>query len=1080
MPIKRQGTRLLFLVLGVFVFTGLLFGQAIEKGAISGRVLDPSGAVVPGASVKITHTGTGTERTITTGGDGRFLADVLPPGEYTIEVSMSGFATTVTRGVRLSVGQNLVLDVNLQLAAVGETIEVTAAGGPVEKSETLAKTVVDNTYVENLPILGRDFRGFVNLSSTADLTPGLRSPIRLGGQFGEYTGFIIDGVDNRNSFFGEWFGSLETRNFTVPQDAIQEFQVRDTGFSAEFGHALGGLINVATKSGTNEWHGTAHWFFMSDDTVANASTDVATSIPPGVNTRHQFGGTVGGPLKREKVFVFFALDAQQQRGPLTTQFTDSVRTECLASPVDCAVVSLYGGGVLTDYEGIASQRQDLLAPLVKFDWHITSNHTATTRLNYTRNETNNFTGGRSQIFVVGGVESNFENFVNDGWAASQSLTSVIGTRSVNEVRFAYSREVRPRVNNGTGPETCIFPFSDCFGRRFFLPIDSTHERYQVIDNFSHTVGKHDLKFGFDLNSNGNGQTFIGFAGGMYNFLGLDLGLGFGCYSDDPTNSCGGRSPLFFLQLVGINGFDAIESGTLSTFWQHELSFYAQDMWRIHPHVTLNLGLRWDGVWNPNPSFPIIGSAVPIGRPRFTSDGVELSLGPPPQGIPDDFNNWAPRVGVAWDVGGKGRTIVRGGTGLYYAVLPSIFMAEILAGQGFRGGTISIGTFGCPTDLTIPRLCYPDILPSEATPALQALLPPPLIRYADPDFESARVWNIQGGIEHEIVANLSVSGTYTFSRGDDLRIGSFWNSRLDRNIGCTFPLSAGCQITSDRIVIPSSEFDQFGRAIDPATGIPNGYFICFAVPVAGCRLPIDTAVSIADNMSSFGRSRYHAVLVQLKKAYSHRHQFGLNYTWSRNRDNVSNDRDTDAYFTPSDPFNFIALDYGRSQLDIEHQFRGYAYFLLPWDIEFSTGVTARSGRAFPAYVAPCGGEAGPPARVELVGPISRSDDCSGLAFNHIRPVVGNRLLPRYPFRNASFFNWDFRVARAFPLGTERVNLRVSFEVFNLFDRDNTFSFPTNGSNAVLDSSGQVPAIKDTPSLFGAGGPIAAQFGLKIIF
>jgi hypothetical protein len=226
MGLREKGRILLVLFAATLLLASSAGSQTIEKGEISGTIMDQTGAVMPDASVKIINVATGAERTLTTSSDGRYAANLLPVGEYRIEVFVKGFATTVVKGVRLAVGQNLIQDISLKLAAVGQTVEVQAEAGPVDRGETRENTVIDRTYIERLPINGRDFRDFANLTPTADTAPGLRSPVRLGGQQGEYTELIIDGVDNRESFFGEWFGSLETKNFTFPQDAVQEFQVR--------------------------------------------------------------------------------------------------------------------------------------------------------------------------------------------------------------------------------------------------------------------------------------------------------------------------------------------------------------------------------------------------------------------------------------------------------------------------------------------------------------------------------------------------------------------------------------------------------------------------------------------------------------------------------------------------------------------------------------------------------------------------------------------------------------------------------------------------------------------------------------
>ncbi|MEE8606538.1 MAG: carboxypeptidase regulatory-like domain-containing protein [Nitrospiraceae bacterium] len=1038
MNLKSRGGISLFLLSTILVFASPAAGQTIEKGAIGGTVFDPTGAVVPGVSVTITNVATGSERLLTTGPVGRYIANVLPAGEYRIEASASGFATAIVREVRLSVGQSLTQDINLQLAAVGATTEVLADAGPIDKSETRVNTVIDNRFVEQLPISGRDFRDFVNLSPTADPSPGLRSPVRLQGQLGEYTGFILDGVDNRDSFFGEWFGSLETKNFTIPQDAIQEFQVRDTGLSAEFGHATGGLINVVTKSGTNEWHGTAHWFFQSNTFFGDNSVpaDPTTPIPPPFNTRHQFGGTVGGPIVGDKFFFFFAIDNQKQSGPLGTDFSvgNPVATLC-----PCPIPEL-GIADLADLAGGATQRQDLLTPLLRLDYQITSNTSGTSRVNYTRNETDNFTGGASQIFVFGQLESNFENFINEGPAFLQSVTTVINPFTVNEFRFAYSRERRDRANRGPGPETVITGVGS-FGRRFFLPITGHGQRFQVLDNFSRTFGKHDLKFGVDLNSNATNQAFIGFAGGVYQF--------------DSLAEFVARRPASLRQLFGINGFDAIESGTLKNFWRHELAFYMQDTWRIHRNLTLNLGLRWDGTWNPTPEFPIIGDQVALGRPRVSGGSLTQAVGPPPQTIPDDLDNWAPRVGLAWDATGDGKTVVRGGVGIYYASLPTIYMAAILSGTGFRGSDAFIPFDPATgTDTLGLGLAYPDILPLVAPPAVLPLLPSPNIMFADPELENARVVNIQLGVEREIIPNLSISGTYTYNRSENLRTGGFNSTPWDRTIDPT-----------------GVTFDSFGRTVGGfnPTGCPQ-----FATQ-GNCRLvqsidPVtgNPVIGGANVLSSFARARYHAFILQVKKTYSHRHQFGINYTLSKNEDNATTDRDTDAFFGPSDPFN-LDVDFGRSQLDIRHLFRAYGTFLLPGDIEFSTIFTARSGRAYPAF--------------RTFGFCPNADfidgfQCSNFFLDPIREVAGSELLPRFPFRNQDFLNLDIRFGREFPImSDDRLRLRVTFEVFNLTDRDNSFSTTTGFStNAVLPASVfGGPERRDAPTL-----PINVQFGLKFLF
>ena len=1049
-----------YVCVALVLFSLAAFAQTIEKGAITGTVTDSSGAVVPNATVKITYLATGETRTVTTDAGGYYSASTLSVGEYSIEVSAPRFGTTRVKNVQLAVGQRFIQDVSLKVTAAGETVEVTSDAGPMDRGDPLTKTTINNEYVDKLPISGRDFRDFANLGGTADTSPGLRSPVRLQGQQGEYTGLLIDGVDNRNSFFGEWFGSLETKNFTVPQDSVQEFQVRDSGLSAELGHATGGLINVVTKSGTNNWHGSAHWFVQSNSFYAE---NALPNVPPPFDTRNQFGGTIGGPILRQKLFFFLAADLQEQAGPLGTSFCPPPAdfATCQAQISGVATPEL-GGGFLSDLQGSTNQRQDLRTALFKLDYQITSNTRGTSRVNYTRNETDNFTGGRSQIFVGDAVSSNFESFVNEGPTFLQTLTHVFNPTTVNEARFAYSLERRDRINNGPGPEVNITGVGT-FGQRFFLPITSHHKRIQVVDNFSKTFGKHDIKLGVDLNSNGTNQAFIGFAGGVYQFNSLA----------DFENAGGAvcpelRCPSSYRQLFGINGFGAVESGTLSTFWQHERSLYIQDNWKIHPRVTLNLGLRWDGIWNPNPEFPILGTQVALGKPRIENGSLTQAVGPPPQGIPDDLNNFAPRVGVAWDATGDGKTIVRGGFGIYYAAPVTIYMASILAGQGFRGADTSIAfdtTTGMPQNPAL-ILAYPDRLDSDldpTDPADQVILnglSAPNIVFADPDLESTRVMNFQVGVEREIVSNISISGTYVHNRSENLRTGGFNSTPWDRTLdpsGVTFDAAGR---TVGRFSIPRLAQDQVETF--PGSGVFR--------PVIGG----------ANVLASFGRGRYHAFLLQLKSGRAKKYQFQANYSLSFNKDNATTDRDTDAFFGPSDPFN-LDLDYGTSQLDIRHQFRAFGSFTLPAKIEFSTTFSARSGRAFPVY----GGFCLPPfPNAEFTDGFQ----CANFFLSQIRPAAtGGGVVERFPFRNRNFFNWDVRFARSFNLGSEKVRLRPSLEIFNLTNRDNSFStttgFTINGmfcgglsTEALCQFNiGAGPKARDNPTL-----PLSMQLGLKLTF
>src|SRR5208282_5606754 len=345
---------------------------------------------------------------------------------------------------------------------------------------------------ETLPLSGRDYRDLALLSSSAQIVPGLRGGIRLGGQQSDYLGMVIDGQDSFNNFFGEIFGSLETKNFTIPLDAVQEFQVVTNGFAPEFGRATGGLVNVVTKSGTNELHGEAHEFYRGSGLTA---TD-AIGNPPNISSQNQFGGSVGFPIHKDRQFLFLASDIQRQNGPLLTNlcgggtvaacntvvgsitgptFADCVSLPCPAGetplpgaltagfflPASCGtptagemvVSACYGASSLAGLNGPHTQFQDLATLLGHYDYQFTPANHFGVRAYGTRNHTSGFTGGFGQNETPVPFDST-ENFINAGISSVFSLNTVLG-RKVNEIRVSLETEKRVRHANDPGTPTIL-------------------------------------------------------------------------------------------------------------------------------------------------------------------------------------------------------------------------------------------------------------------------------------------------------------------------------------------------------------------------------------------------------------------------------------------------------------------------------------------------------------------------------------------------------------------------------------------------------------------------------------------------
>src|SRR4029077_19037390 len=306
--------------------------QNLQRGEIRGIVYDTSHALVPNAKVTIFNPSTGYKRELTTDSSGSYGFLQLLPGVYQLKAEAQGFAAITITDVNVEIGASLNLDITLPVKGQTATVTVSAASaGPIDTPTAGINQVINQKNVEDLPLAGRDYRDLAQLSSSAEVVPGLRGGIRMGGQQSDYSGLVIDGQDSFNNFFGEFFGSLETKNFTVPLDSVQEFQVVTNGFAPEFGRATGGLINVITKSGTNQWHGSAHYNARASQLTEND----ALGFAPNVDLLQQFGGTVGFPIHKDKQFLFLATDIQRSHGPLVTQFCTPGASPTGATQADC-------------------------------------------------------------------------------------------------------------------------------------------------------------------------------------------------------------------------------------------------------------------------------------------------------------------------------------------------------------------------------------------------------------------------------------------------------------------------------------------------------------------------------------------------------------------------------------------------------------------------------------------------------------------------------------------------------------------------------------------------------------------------
>ncbi len=654
----------------------LLAQSEAGAGIISGVVTDPSSAAVGGARVTATSTTTGFQRVAETTEGGIFTLVRLPAGTYEVTVEKEGFKLLRRNNVIVNVGSVTPLDARLEIGAITEAVTVTAESGVVETSRSQTSTVVDEKLVRDLPINGRNFLDFTTL------TPGVvRDPrggdLSFGGQRGTVNSFLIDGADSNNLFFGQSTGRQGVRNpYSVSMDAVQEFQVNTNSFAPEIGRAAAGVVNVITKSGTNELHGTGFFFYRDTNLNANNAINKANNRPRAPYKFRQFGGNIGGPIVKNRAFFFFNYDGQRNSEPVVLVPPPGVVAALPTLPPEAqAAFSELTSKYYKDY----SRGLDNDVFLLKGDFLLPSGQALNVRWNANRFTGRNFENAGAQRASEATGDS---KAITDSLVASYSRT--LGSSRLWEVRYNYTRDDQPGAANSTAPETTVQQGGQnviVFGRNNFSPRYTNSKRNQVISTFTWTFGRHTMKFGGDLNFERIENFFPGQFSGVYLFSSLlDYAL---------------KRPATFQQALPGPG----TSGPLSRPNLNEYAFFIQDQWRVNNRLTLNYGLRYD-LLDADPP-PFLNPDPVLAQNGIRTNRLDL-----------DKNNWGPRFGAAWRVLDSDRMVLRGGWGLFYGRTPAILTGTVHTNNGVQVQNYLF------TGAAIP-VTYPNILtaipPSGRTP-----------------------------------------------------------------------------------------------------------------------------------------------------------------------------------------------------------------------------------------------------------------------------------------------------------------------------------------------------------------------------
>lgn len=727
----------------LFSLASLASAQQALTGTVTGSVVDPSDAAVPNAQITVRNLNTGLERTATSSDQGLYTVTLLPVGEYEITATAKGFSASKAGPVRVGVGQSITVELKLQVGGVAEQVNVGAEVSAIETTRSSVATTVDNSQVSNLGVNGRDFLNFVLL------TPGVTRDVRTGdlsfaGQRGTLNYIQVDGGDNNNNFYGQALGRTGTGRapYQFSVDSVEEFQVNSNGYTAEFGRAGGAVVNVVTKSGTNQFHGSAFEVFRDRYLNANTWINNSRGIPRQPFHVNQFGGTVGGPVVKNKDFFFFNYDGQRRHLPNPVFLGVPIPANLASNPANASAIQKLNS-LLTPYQ--LAFDQDVY--LIKNDWQISDKHRLSVRYN-------------RQKFNGQGLESsgNQVAFEHSGTAfvktdtVSASLSSVLSPQLLNEFRFQFVRDDEPSIAYSSGVETVLRQSNTTvlqFGSSSITPRFANINGLQFADNVTRTSGRHTAKAGVDINHNRISNYFAGNARGSYTFNSYDAYFA-------------GKPDSFVQAFPGANtpGFTTKPDFT-------EIGLYVQDEFRATPKLTLNFGVRYDLALLTKPP-------VKNPDPQLAALGIDTSA------LSNDTNNIAPRFGFAYKPLASDKLVVRGGYGFFYGRVPQILVSTAYNQNGISAASLTF------TGAAIPQ--YPN---NFSTQPSSGTLATPSILFFDNNFVLPLVLQGSLGVEYEVRPNTTISVTYQNVRGEHL------SRTRDMNLFPAAPVSVNLPGLGDR-------------------------------------------------------------------------------------------------------------------------------------------------------------------------------------------------------------------------------------------------------------------------------------------
>lgn len=1064
----------LFVAFLIVLFIPRVLAQS-PNGTISGLVVDPTGAVVVEADVLAANDATGVQYSAKTNEDGIYVVSNLPPGTYRLQVSKIGFKTLIKPDIVLNVEDALAINFNLPIGAVSETVTVSGGASPVDTQDGAVSTVVDRQFAENLPMNGRSFQTLIQL------TPGVVSVVSntqdsgqfsINGQRAASNYWMVDGVSANigispfiagNGFGGTLgsFSALGGTNSLVSIDAMQEFRIETSTYAPEFGRAPGGQISIVTRSGTNEFHGTAFDYLRND--IFDANNWFNVHVPPGTaplpkakERQNDFGGTLGGPILKGETFFFFSYEGLRLRLPQTAHdFVPDTAAREAALPAVQPFLNAYplpNGPAGTDNlaTGIAQFNASFSNPATLDAYSLRIDHTIKDKLNLF----GRYNYSPSDLIQRGAALSSplsvlFASPITTQ-TATVGFTLLISPAVTNDLRVNYSRTGARSFYSmddfgGAVPLTSL-PFPSPFtasnasfqfeplslfsGSSIFVGANASdaQRQFNIVDNLSVQKGAHGLKFGVD-------------------FRRLSPQYVPAAYSQDilPLDVPSAEAGLFLLSVV--------QADLGAHFLFRNLSVFAQDTWRVRPRLTATYGVRWDVDFVPSttsgPSFPAVTGF------NF-NDLSQLALAP--AGTPPfhtTYGNFAPRLGVAYQISQSQawQTVLRGGFGVFYDLVSSeTGSLTAQASYPFLAKNVSFfGTFPLSPSAAVP----PPITPASIGPPYGELVG------FDPHLQLP----------------------YTLE----------WNVALEQTLG-------------NQQTVTISYLGAAGRRL------LQGEFVTSPNP----------AIGFSDLVGNVAYSNYDALQIEFQRRLSHGLQALASYSWSHSTDTASAGSALGNRANGLVPGVNLNTNLGPSDFDIRNAFSAGVTYDIPvpkstsftkailegWSLE--NVIQARSAPPVNIYYSGLGvglfsnvqvrPDVVPGVPFYLFG----SQYPGGKAFNPaaftpppLNPVTLIPLsqgdLSRNALRGFGAAQWDFAVHRDFPF-RESVKLQFRAEMFNVLNHTN-FGQPVGDLGSPTSPNPQFGLSTQTLAqslngnnvgggafspLYQIGGPRSIQFALKLMF